>query len=128
MVQSSEAAAAAAPSGGAVEVLQCPICMEELDDGGGVTLLPSCSHAFHSGCIGEWFRRAPAPTCPSCRLDMTKQHDYMKTLGLGAIDWIQRWRSPEASASAAALFLRRRRQKNLALCCGVLCLICVCLI
>ena len=27
----------------------------------------SCGHAFHTGCIVEWFRRGGASTCPMCR-------------------------------------------------------------
>jgi hypothetical protein len=70
LLRSREAAAAA----------QCMICIEDLVAAGGVTVLPGCSHAFHSGCIREWLNTAPTPTCPSCRRDMTKQRAYMKAL------------------------------------------------
>ncbi|KQK11360.1 uncharacterized protein LOC104583370 [Brachypodium distachyon] len=56
---------------------QCPICMEELtEDGGGVTALPGCSHAFHRACILEWLHTAP--TCPCCRGELMQYlpHQY----------------------------------------------------
>lgn len=67
----TDAAVRRASEGGAA---MCPICMEELAGGGGrVTGLAGCSHAFHRGCILEWFHAAP--TCPSCRRDMMQYLD-----------------------------------------------------
>ncbi|KAE8801272.1 hypothetical protein D1007_23169 [Hordeum vulgare] len=66
----TDAAARRASDGGAAT---CPICMEELSGGGRVTGLAGCSHAFHRGCILEWFRTGP--TCPSCRRDMMQYLD-----------------------------------------------------
>ncbi|KAM0831473.1 hypothetical protein ACQ4PT_065513 [Festuca glaucescens] len=106
--------AAAVSGAGKMESAQCPICMEELADG-GVTPLPGCSHAFHSSCIREWFNMAPTPTCPSCRRDMTKQRAYMTAQA--AIDSHQKRRIEEAAETAAAATLsvrRLRRQQRLA--------------
>ncbi|XP_010236624.1 uncharacterized protein LOC104584166 [Brachypodium distachyon] len=47
----------------------CPICMEKLAPDDAMSL-PGCSHVFHRGCILEWLHRAP--TCLSCRHDMTQ--------------------------------------------------------
>ncbi|KAK1669468.1 hypothetical protein QYE76_057627 [Lolium multiflorum] len=98
-VQSSEAAAGTSGRDvGVPAASQCPICMEELADDGGVTVLPGCSHAFHCSCIREWFNTAPTPTCPSCRRVM-KTH--------GAID------SHAGDAAEADLSVwRLRRQRS----------------
>ena len=42
------------------------ICLEPLNDTGHV--LSGCSHAFHVGCIVEWFRQGHS-NCPLCRTD-----------------------------------------------------------
>nr|XP_051222015.1 uncharacterized protein LOC127340285 [Lolium perenne] len=105
--------AAAVSGAGKMASAQCPICMEELADGSAMPL-PGCSHAFHSGCIREWFNRAPTPTCPSCRRDMTKQRAYMKVQAI--IDSHQKRMNEEAAETAAAATptvqrLRRRLRR-----------------
>ncbi|XP_024385351.1 uncharacterized protein [Physcomitrium patens] len=43
----------------------CLICLAPFDSGDLLRLLPECSHAFHSDCIGAWFQSHS--TCPLCR-------------------------------------------------------------
>jgi hypothetical protein len=72
----------------------CPICMEELADG-GVTGLPDCSHAFHRECILKWFGKAA--TCPCCRRDMMHYLGRRQPADLNALT--------EAEISSALAFL-----------------------
>jgi hypothetical protein len=51
----------------------CSICLSKLSENGkdhscspDPTLL-TCSHAFHFGCIGEWFVKCERFECPVCR-------------------------------------------------------------
>ncbi|TKA77815.1 hypothetical protein B0A55_04591 [Friedmanniomyces simplex] len=43
---------------------ECTICMDEVDVGSTVTVLP-CSHWFHADCIKAWL--SEHDTCPHCR-------------------------------------------------------------
>ncbi|XP_059441779.1 RING-H2 finger protein ATL39-like [Corylus avellana] len=43
----------------------CTLCLCNYDDGDELTLLSSCGHAYHNGCIAEHFSRNT--TCPVCR-------------------------------------------------------------
>ncbi|KAJ9138738.1 hypothetical protein NKR19_g7747 [Coniochaeta hoffmannii] len=43
---------------------ECIICMEELDVGQEVTVLP-CNHWFHGNCLTHWLEEKT--TCPMCR-------------------------------------------------------------
>jgi E3 ubiquitin-protein ligase ATL10/75/76/77/78 len=43
----------------------CTICLAEFVEGEAVTVLPSCNHGFHMGCIGKWLRSHSS--CPTCR-------------------------------------------------------------
>ncbi|MCO5563269.1 hypothetical protein L7F22_016906 [Adiantum nelumboides] len=48
----------------------CSICLQALEAGEAVRLLPACSHAFHSACIDNWLairRRCWPASCPNCR-------------------------------------------------------------
>lgn len=47
------------------ENLDCSVCLAAFDVDDCLRLLPECSHAFHSDCIGAWFRSHN--TCPLCR-------------------------------------------------------------
>ena len=47
---------------------ECSICMDEVDMGTVVTLLP-CSHWFHEQCITAWLTQNG--TCPHCRHEIT---------------------------------------------------------
>ncbi|GJN29280.1 hypothetical protein PR202_gb17492 [Eleusine coracana subsp. coracana] len=48
--------------------LECAVCLSEFEDDEELRLLPSCSHAFHPDCIGEWL--AGHVTCPVCRCNL----------------------------------------------------------
>lgn len=43
----------------------CVICMDELENGEGTTVLSKCNHHFHKNCIDECFKRNPQ--CPCCK-------------------------------------------------------------
>jgi len=43
---------------------ECPICLNEFDDGDVVRRLGVCGHSFHKSCIDLWLlRRADCPLC-----------------------------------------------------------------
>ncbi|OQU76061.1 hypothetical protein SORBI_3010G086400 [Sorghum bicolor] len=54
--------------GGKDVALECAVCLSEFEDDEELRLLPSCSHAFHPDCIGEWL--AGHVTCPVCRCNL----------------------------------------------------------
>lgn len=43
---------------------ECSVCMDNVDIGDEVTVLP-CSHWFHGECVGAWLKEHD--TCPHCR-------------------------------------------------------------
>ncbi|KAF3341454.1 RING-H2 finger protein ATL39-like protein [Carex littledalei] len=43
----------------------CTICLNDLDEGDAVRLLPVCMHLFHRDCIDLWLEKNN--TCPVCR-------------------------------------------------------------
>ncbi|KAL6704925.1 hypothetical protein ACN47E_007470 [Coniothyrium glycines] len=51
---------------------ECSICMDEVDVGGEVTVLP-CRHWFHHLCISAWLKEHD--TCPHCRQGITKRQE-----------------------------------------------------
>ena len=67
----SEAAIAALPKKKADESIlgaegkaECSVCMDNVNPGDEVTVLP-CSHWFHGECVGAWLKEHD--TCPHCR-------------------------------------------------------------
>ncbi|CAN6201433.1 unnamed protein product [Urochloa humidicola] len=44
---------------------ECVVCLQELEDGDVVRVLPPCRHFFHGGCIDAWLRAHSS--CPVCR-------------------------------------------------------------
>ncbi|KAG1367930.1 RING-H2 finger protein ATL40 [Cocos nucifera] len=44
---------------------ECTICLNVIEEGERVRLLPSCRHVFHVGCIDTWL--SSSSTCPVCR-------------------------------------------------------------
>ena len=43
---------------------ECSVCMDAVDIGDEVTILP-CNHWFHGDCVGAWLKEHD--TCPHCR-------------------------------------------------------------
>jgi E3 ubiquitin-protein ligase ATL6/9/15/31/42/55 len=54
--------------GGKDAALECAVCLSEFAGDEELQLLPPCSHAFHTDCIGEWL--AGHVTCPVCRCNL----------------------------------------------------------
>ncbi|CAL5042510.1 unnamed protein product [Urochloa decumbens] len=44
---------------------ECVVCLQELEDGDVVRVLPPCRHFFHGRCIDAWLRAHSS--CPVCR-------------------------------------------------------------
>ncbi|RLN25285.1 RING-H2 finger protein ATL39 [Panicum miliaceum] len=50
---------------GPAAVLDCPVCLGQVQAGEKVRRLPKCAHAFHAECVDAWLRAHS--TCPMCR-------------------------------------------------------------
>jgi len=44
----------------------CPICLDAMEPGRAVRVLPGCNRAFHQDCVGRWL--AISPRCPVCNV------------------------------------------------------------
>ena len=51
---------------------ECSICMDNVEIGSDVTVLP-CEHWFHGDCVIAWLKERD--TCPHCRKPITKPED-----------------------------------------------------
>lgn len=49
------------------EVVECSVCLDEVEEGNMVLRLV-CGHVFHAECIRKWLLRAAR--CPSCRREV----------------------------------------------------------
>ncbi|KAF0902932.1 hypothetical protein E2562_019869 [Oryza meyeriana var. granulata] len=47
----------------------CAVCLEDVQGGETVRMLPSCGHLFHVDCIDMWLHAHR--TCPLCRRDLS---------------------------------------------------------
>ncbi|URD75557.1 Zinc finger, C3HC4 type (RING finger) [Musa troglodytarum] len=47
------------------DVVECAVCLNELEEGEKMRALPRCGHCFHMECIDMWFHSHS--TCPLCR-------------------------------------------------------------
>nr|CAB3446929.1 unnamed protein product [Digitaria exilis] len=54
-------------------VVECAVCLSELEDGEEARFLPRCGHGFHTECVDAWL--ASHTTCPLCRLTVAKPDD-----------------------------------------------------
>jgi E3 ubiquitin-protein ligase RNF115/126 len=57
---------------GAEHKAECSICMDEVNIGEEVTVLP-CKHWFHHQCVGAWLLEHD--TCPHCRQSISQHPD-----------------------------------------------------
>ena len=51
---------------------ECSVCMDAVDIGDEVTVLP-CNHWFHGECVGAWLKEHD--TCPHCRAGIMPKED-----------------------------------------------------
>uniref|UniRef100_A0A6C0AQ02 RING-type domain-containing protein n=1 Tax=viral metagenome TaxID=1070528 RepID=A0A6C0AQ02_9ZZZZ len=49
----------------------CAICQEEVIADAEIRTINRCNHAFHKGCIDQWFERSVF--CPICRIDIRSE-------------------------------------------------------
>jgi hypothetical protein len=49
----------------------CAICQEEVMPDAEIRTINQCNHAFHKGCIDQWFDRSVF--CPICRIDIRSE-------------------------------------------------------
>ncbi|XP_062227632.1 E3 ubiquitin-protein ligase EL5-like [Phragmites australis] len=52
-------------SKGMAATVECVVCLQEMEDGDVVRVLPSCRHFFHGRCIDAWL--CAHSSCPVCR-------------------------------------------------------------
>ncbi|XP_048533337.1 putative RING-H2 finger protein ATL71 [Triticum urartu] len=53
------------------EEVLCPICLDAMEPGRAVRVLPGCNRAFHQDCVDRWL--AISPRCPVCNIWATPQ-------------------------------------------------------
>ncbi|KAM0951156.1 putative transcription factor C2H2 family [Dioscorea sansibarensis] len=47
------------------DLIECTVCLTEIEEGEKLRILPKCRHGFHVDCIDMWFFNHA--TCPLCR-------------------------------------------------------------
>jgi hypothetical protein len=55
--------------------VECVVCLQELEDGDVVRVLPACRHFFHGGCIDLWL--SAHSSCPVCRAELDPECDRL---------------------------------------------------
>uniref|UniRef100_A0ACD5ZIF8 Uncharacterized protein n=1 Tax=Avena sativa TaxID=4498 RepID=A0ACD5ZIF8_AVESA len=62
---------AEATDGEEEEEVLCPICLDPMEPGRAVRVLPGCNRAFHQDCVDRWL--AISARCPVCNICATPQ-------------------------------------------------------
>lgn len=78
---------ASLPVSGLVELPQCPVCLERMDESVDGILTILCNHSFHGYCLSKW----GDSTCPVCRCCQTPEPAAeSRCLSCGSLDslWI----------------------------------------
>mmetsp|Transcript_69161 Transcript_69161/g.193315 ORF Transcript_69161/g.193315 Transcript_69161/m.193315 type:complete len:393 (+) Transcript_69161:278-1456(+) len=54
------------------EIIECPVCAEDIMEGEDIVCLPACKHHFHLPCILQWLEQQS--NCPMCRRAVCAPH------------------------------------------------------
>lgn len=49
-------------------IIECTVCLSNLEEGEMIRILPNCKHNFHVACIDTWL--STNSTCPVCRTEV----------------------------------------------------------
>ncbi|KAK1610381.1 hypothetical protein QYE76_034054 [Lolium multiflorum] len=74
-------------AGGGEEAATCSVCLEELQLGETVRLLPVCLHLYHAQCIDAWLDAHS--TCPLCRSDTDRSDTDPATHPVFFLAWLR---------------------------------------
>ncbi|KAF7027002.1 hypothetical protein CFC21_039072 [Triticum aestivum] len=66
-----------------VGLVECAVCLAELENGEEARFLPRCGHGFHAGCVNRWL--ASHTTCPLCRVTVGKPDALTSTTSLAPV-------------------------------------------
>lgn len=56
---------------------ECPICLNNFQQGEAVIRMPGCGHMFDPDCATEWLKKSPL--CPMCRRNVRKHlHEHVE--------------------------------------------------
>jgi hypothetical protein len=64
-------------------VQDCPVCLETMQPGDTVRILP-CRHALHHDCINGWFEHGKY-SCPLCKMDLQSHLEEHRSASLSII-------------------------------------------
>ncbi|KAK7404806.1 hypothetical protein VNO78_05771 [Psophocarpus tetragonolobus] len=74
--------------------VECAICLDDLEEGEAVKMMPQCKHVFHPDCIDTWLDKHV--TCPVCRCTNLVGTTESKTREVGSVSEIgRRGQEPE---------------------------------
>jgi hypothetical protein len=74
-------------AGGGEEAATCSVCLEQLQLGAAVRLLPACLHLYHAQCIDAWLDAHS--TCPLCRSDTDRSDTDPATHPVFFLAWLR---------------------------------------
>ena len=52
--------------------MECPVCLDGIDDGQVKQRIEPCMHYFHQSCLSRWIEKNPTPNCPTCRSEIPR--------------------------------------------------------